>query len=42
MKFFMMGISLGACIGAACGAFMTPGAGKNIKAIQNMMGKMMR
>jgi len=42
MKIFMMGISLGACIGAACGAFMTPGAGKNVKAIRNMMNQMMR
>jgi len=42
MKFFIMGISLGICVGTACGAFMTPGANKNVKAIRNMMNQMMR
>ena len=40
MKGFFAGVFLGAAVGAACGTFLTPGANKNIRAIQSEMNKM--
>ena len=40
MKGFLTGIAIGTMVGAACGAFMTPGAKKNVKAIRCQMAKM--
>ena len=39
MKGFLIGALLGMTAGAALGAFMTPGASKNFKALRKMMGK---
>ena len=40
MRGFFTGIAIGAVVGAACGAFMTPGANKNVKAMRYHMAKM--
>ncbi len=40
MKGFIAGVFIGAAVGAACGTFLTPGANKNIRAIQCEMNKM--
>ena len=37
MKGFLIGAMVGMAAGAALGAFMTPGASKNVKAIRKMM-----
>lgn len=39
MKVFLSGVAIGAVMGAACGAFMTPGANKNVKALKCQVAK---
>ena len=40
MKGFITGLFFGAAIGAACGTFLTPGANKNIRAIECELNKL--